>query len=68
MSSFDDCDSALPEDEQPASLRTTDDHGLAGLVGHQRKAGETVLSVVRNKGHGMTLDDLVAPRVAPRLG
>jgi hypothetical protein len=49
-----DRDSALLEDQQPPGLRTSDDHGLAMLVGHEREAGDTVLEggFVRNKRHG----------------
>jgi len=48
-----DSDSARLEDQQSLGLRTSDDHGLARLVCHERKAGETVLEggFVRNKRH-----------------
>src|SRR5215472_10959901 len=37
-----DRDSALLEEQQLPGLRTSGDHGLAVLVGHEWKAGETV--------------------------
>ena len=39
--------------EQPAGPRSLDDHGIAGLIGYERKVGETVLErgFIRNKRH-----------------
>jgi len=52
---LDDCDRALPEDQQPAGLRTGGEHDLAGMVGYDRKSGEPLLEDDRvgNQGHGM---------------
>jgi len=49
-----DYDRALPQDQQPAARRGGNKHGLAGLVGCDRKAGKLPLEYghVGNEGHG----------------
>jgi hypothetical protein len=54
---FDDCDRALLQNQQPASLRTSGKHGLTDLVRCKRKGCETLLEdgAIGNQGHSMFL-------------